>query len=68
MPRPEYQWEESNLALFGSPLEKQIKQAAAEGEEAWDDVGFDAEVRVWRIEKFRVVPPTPATQASWSGR
>ena len=35
----EYDWKDSNLALFGSPLEKNIKAAAAEGEDAWAEVG-----------------------------
>jgi len=49
-------WKDSNLALIGSELDKQIKQAAAEGESAWTGVGEKPEVRVWRIEKFKVVP------------
>lgn len=45
---------DSNLANFGSDLEHKIKEAAADCERAWDGVG-EAGIRVWRIEKFKVV-------------
>ena len=32
-------WQESNLSEIGSELDKKIRQAAAEHEAAWDDVG-----------------------------
>ena len=51
-----YKWQESNLAFHGSDLEKKIKAAAAEGEPQWQNVGGKEELRVWRIEAFRVVP------------
>eukprot|EP00511_Aplanochytrium_stocchinoi_P002166 CAMPEP_0204830210 /NCGR_PEP_ID=MMETSP1346-20131115/8399_1 /ASSEMBLY_ACC=CAM_ASM_000771 /TAXON_ID=215587 /ORGANISM="Aplanochytrium stocchinoi, Strain GSBS06" /LENGTH=380 /DNA_ID=CAMNT_0051960363 /DNA_START=101 /DNA_END=1244 /DNA_ORIENTATION=- len=54
-----YKWEESNLALFGSDLEKEIKKAAAQGENEWKKLKFSrkkSQVFVWRIEKFKVVP------------
>eukprot|EP00536_Pseudo-nitzschia_multiseries_P019423 jgi/Psemu1/232452/e_gw1.4891.4.1 len=40
----------------GSELDHKVKEAAAEGEEAWDGIGKEAGLRVWRIEKFRVQP------------
>lgn len=49
-------WKESNLALIGSDLDHQIKAAAAEGEDQWQGLGEEAICKVWRIEKFRVVP------------
>jgi len=47
--------EASNIAGLGSDLEKEIKAAAAECEHAWDGVGSQTMLRVWRIEKFKVV-------------
>ena len=47
--------EASNIANLGSDLEKQIKAAAAECEQAWDGIGQKAMLKVWRIEKFKVV-------------
>jgi hypothetical protein len=38
----------------GSELDHKIKQAAAQGETAWEGMGQQPEVRVWRIEKFKV--------------
>jgi gelsolin len=43
------------MALFGSDLEKKIKAASADGEKAWDHVGKKPELKIWRIEKFKVV-------------
>jgi hypothetical protein len=36
-------------------LEKKIKEASAGGEHAWEGVGKEVALRVWRIEKFKVV-------------
>jgi gelsolin len=55
MPEERISWKESNLALIGSDLDKKIKQAAAEGEDNWKTVGVAPGVKVWRIEKFKVV-------------
>jgi len=44
------------MANFGSELEKKIKKAAAEGEPQWKGIGEKVELRVWRIEQFKVVP------------
>jgi gelsolin len=48
---------DSNLANFGTPLEHNVKQAVAEKEKAWAEVGVKPVVglQVWRIEKFNVV-------------
>ena len=48
-------WEESNLAGIGSDLDKKIREATAENEEQWTNVGDDACLKVWRIEQFKVV-------------
>ena len=42
------------LFLVGSDLDHKIKQAAAQLETAWEGMGQTPEVRVWRIEKFKV--------------
>ena len=34
-----YDWKDSNLALFGSDLERNVKKAAAETETAWKGAG-----------------------------
>lgn len=49
-------FEDSNIALFGSDVEKKLKQSAAETEKAWQGAGLSVGVRVWRIEKFKVIP------------
>jgi len=43
------------MALFGSPLEKEIKKNAANGEPAWKAVPKTPGVLVWRVEKFKIV-------------
>lgn len=48
-------FEESNLFLFGSDLEYNIKKSAAEKEPEWNKISTVAGVLVWRIEKFNVV-------------
>lgn len=53
-PENKINWKDSNLALFGSDLEKKIKAAAADKEKAWDGLGESAVLKVWRIEKFQV--------------
>jgi len=49
-------WKDTNLALIGSEIDHKVKEAAAQGEEAWEGMGETPEVRVWRIEKFQVKP------------
>eukprot|EP00934_Nitzschia_sp_Nitz4_P002348 Nitzschia sp. Nitz4//scaffold106_size73319//8098//9635//NITZ4_005727-RA/size73319-augustus-gene-0.9-mRNA-1//-1//CDS//3329532493//2348//frame0 len=48
-------WKESNLALVGSDLDHKIKAAAAEGETAWQSIGNEPGVKVWRVEQFKIV-------------
>jgi len=45
---------DTNLALFGSNVEKEIKKHAAEGEPAWKTAGKVPGVQVWRVEKFQI--------------
>ncbi|XP_065178187.1 gelsolin-like protein 1 [Sycon ciliatum] len=51
----DYDWQDSNLALFGSDLERNVKKAAAETEQAWHGCGQAVGQEIWRIEKFKVV-------------
>jgi len=47
---------DTNMALFGTPLEREIKKHAAEGEPAWKNMKKQTEgIQVWRVEKFKIV-------------
>lgn len=54
MKAKKYDWKDSNMALFGSDTEKQVKKESAETEPAWHGVGQAPGVKVWRIVKFKV--------------
>jgi len=45
---------QTNIALFGSDLEKEIKKRAAEGEPAWKTAGKNPGIQIWRVEKFQI--------------
>ena len=47
---------DTNMANFGTELEKNIKKAAGLTERAWDNSGKEPGLNIWRIEKFNVVP------------
>ncbi|CAJ1932161.1 unnamed protein product [Cylindrotheca closterium] len=49
-------WKDTNLSLIGSDIDHKCKEAAAQGEDAWEGIGESPELRVWRIEKFTVKP------------
>ncbi|GFR76311.1 gelsolin [Elysia marginata] len=49
-----YDWKDSNLALFGSDTEKQVKKESAETEPAWKNAGKAPGLQIWRIVKFKV--------------
>lgn len=53
-PAKKYDWKDSNMALFGSDLEKNIKKESAEGEPAWKGAGAGVGIRIWRIVQFKV--------------
>lgn len=50
----EYDWKDSNMALFGSDVEKKVKKESAESEPAWHGSGQEVGVEIWRINKFKV--------------
>ncbi|KAL5014039.1 hypothetical protein ScPMuIL_008309 [Solemya velum] len=50
-----YDWKDTNLALFGSDTEKQVKKASAQTEPAWKNAGQKPGLQIWRIVKFKVV-------------
>ncbi|XP_053380634.1 gelsolin-like protein 2 [Mercenaria mercenaria] len=50
----QYNWKDTNLALFGSDTEKDIKKASAEMEPAWKNAGTKPGLQIWRIVKFKV--------------
>lgn len=49
-----YDWKDSNMALFGSDTEKNVKKESAKTEPAWKLAGKEIGVQVWRIVKFKV--------------
>ncbi|CAG2199147.1 GSN [Mytilus edulis] len=51
----QYDWKDSNLALFGSDTEKDIKKSSAEKEPAWKKAGLKTGIQIWRIVKFQVI-------------
>ena len=50
----QYDWKDSNLALFGSDVEKQVRQDSAKAEKAWKGAGENVRLQIWRIEQFKV--------------
>jgi len=50
----EYDWKDSNLALFGSDLDKKVKKESAMTETAWKGAGTAVGLKIWRIVKFQV--------------
>lgn len=46
--------EDSNMANYGSEEHKQMRKDAAEKEPAWNGIGQEKGLQIWRIEKFKV--------------
>eukprot|EP01083_Nonionella_stella_P001399 4018_1 len=46
--------EDSNMANYGSEEHKQLRKDAAMKEPAWENIGSEKGIQVWRIEKFKV--------------
>lgn len=57
MAKAKYGWKDSNMELFGTDVEKKVKQAAAGTEPEWQKVKACNTPRlfIWRIEKYKVV-------------
>jgi len=51
----QYDWKDSNLSMFGSDTEKQVKKESACSEPAWEGAGQEVGLQIWRIVKFKVV-------------
>lgn len=49
-----YDWKDTNMALFGSPLEREVKEAAAGKEPAWIGSGEEVGLEIWRVVKFNM--------------
>ncbi|KAK3746700.1 hypothetical protein QZH41_018920 [Actinostola sp. cb2023] len=49
-----YDWKDTNLALFGSDLEKNVKKESSKGEPAWEGAGKKVGLQIWRIVNFKV--------------
>eukprot|EP00924_Labyrinthula_sp_SR-Ha-C_P002191 augustus_masked-scaffold_19-processed-gene-3.4-mRNA-1 protein AED:0.03 eAED:0.03 QI:0/-1/0/1/-1/1/1/0/271 len=47
-------WKETNVALIGSDWDKDARLDSAETETAWDGCGEEPELKIWRIEQFKV--------------
>ena len=47
-------WQDTNLALFGSDVEYKIKEAASKTEPQWTNAGTEIGLLIWRIEQFVV--------------
>jgi gelsolin len=54
----EYDWRDSNVALINSDIDHKVKYQSAASEPAWNNgiVGAQADLLIWRIENFEVVP------------
>jgi gelsolin len=50
----QYDWKDSNLALFGSATDRQVKKESAMTEPAWKGAGTKVGLQIWRIVKFQV--------------
>lgn len=61
----QYDWKDSNLALFGSDTEKQVKKESACSEPAWKGAGQKEGLKIWRIVKFKVTDSPERTHGQF---
>jgi len=52
--QPKVNIAETNIANFGSDLEKSIRQASGDHEPAWKTAGKKAGLEVWRVKAFKL--------------
>jgi gelsolin len=50
----QYDWRDTNLAMFGSSEDIKVKKASAQTEPAWEKAGQKVGLQIWRIVKFKV--------------
>ena len=48
--------EDTNMALFGTDIEKNLRHNNALNEPEWHKIPQEPCLKIWRIEKFAVVP------------
>ena len=48
--------EDTNMALFGTDIEKNLRHNNAQNEPEWHKIPKEPCLKIWRIEKFAVVP------------
>jgi len=51
----EYKIADTNLALFGSDVEKKLKRDAAATEKAWKGAGQKVGLKIWRVKEFELL-------------
>ena len=49
-----YHWKDSNLAMFGSEIERSAKTKTGKSEPAWEGAGTAPGLQIWRIVKLKV--------------
>nr|CUU97372.1 hypothetical transcript [Hymenolepis microstoma] len=54
----DYEWKDSNVALFGTSQDRQVKKESALTEPAWEPVGKATSpfLMVWRVNQFKIEP------------
>lgn len=52
----EIKFEDTNIALIGSDLDKELRKKKANAEPEWQKIPKEPCLLVWRIEKFEIKP------------
>lgn len=61
MAKEEESWKDTNVGGIGTDEDKSIRKNAASTETAWEGVGMEPGLNVWRIEHFTVVSVDPSS-------